>query len=249
MKILHYLSVYVVLMTLAAGNVMAEEIRVVVASNFTDALREIAGRFEMKTQHKVSVISGSTGKHYAQITNGAPFDVFFAADVKRPELLEQQGLALPGSRFTYAVGKIVLWSPDQDYIDTSANVLKQGKFNHLSIANPKLAPYGRAAQQVLKKLGLWNKLQGRMVRGENIGQAFQFVKSGNARLGFVAFSQIKNPDNAIEGSFWQVPESLYDPIDQQAVLIKDNEAARAFLDFVRQDEALQIIRNFGYGVP
>ncbi|RKZ91942.1 MAG: molybdate ABC transporter substrate-binding protein, partial [Gammaproteobacteria bacterium] len=188
MKILHYLSVYVVLMTLAAGNVMAEEIRVVVASNFTDAIREIAGRFEMKTQHKVSVISGSTGKHYAQISNGAPFDVFFAADVKRPELLEQQGLALPGSRFTYAVGKIVLWSPDQDYIDTSANVLKQGKFNHLSIANPKLAPYGRAAQQVLKKLGLWNKLQGRMVRGENIGQAFQFVKSGNARLGFVAFS-------------------------------------------------------------
>ncbi len=249
MKILHYLSVYVVLMTLAAGNVTAEEIRVVVASNFTDALREIAGRFEMKTQHKVSVISGSTGKHYAQISNGAPFDVFFAADVKRPELLEQQGLALPGSRFTYAVGKIVLWSPDQDYIDTSANVLKQGKFNHLSIANPKLAPYGRAAQQVLKKLGLWNKLQGRMVRGENIGQAFQFVKSGNARLGFVAFSQIKKPDNAIEGSFWQVPESLYDPIDQQAVLIKDNEAARAFLDFVRQDEALQIIRNFGYGVP
>lgn len=249
MKILHYLSVYVVLMTLAAGNVMAEEIRVVVASNFTDAIREIAGRFEMKTQHKVSVISGSTGKHYAQISNGAPFDVFFAADVKRPELLEQQGLALPGSRFTYAVGKIVLWSPDQDYIDTSANVLKQGKFNHLSIANPKLAPYGRAAQQVLKKLGLWNKLQGRMVRGENIGQAFQFVKSGNARLGFVAFSQIKKPDNAIEGSFWQVPESLYDPIDQQAVLIKDNKAARAFLDFVRQDEALQIIRNFGYGVP
>jgi len=236
-------------MTLAAGNVTAEEIRVVVASNFTDALREIAGRFEMKTQHKVSVISGSTGKHYAQISNGAPFDVFFAADVKRPELLEQQGLALPGSRFTYAVGKIVLWSPDQDYIDTSANVLKQGKFNHLSIANPKLAPYGRAAQQVLKKLGLWNKLQGRMVRGENIGQAFQFVKSGNARLGFVAFSQIKKPDNAIEGSFWQVPESLYDPIDQQAVLIKDNKAARAFLDFVRQDEALQIIRNFGYGVP
>ncbi len=249
MKILHYLSVYVVLMTLAAGNVTAEEIRVVVASNFTDALREIAGRFEMKTQHKVSVISGSTGKHYAQISNGAPFDVFFAADVKRPELLEQQGLALPGSRFTYAVGKIVLWSPDPDYIDTSANVLKQGKFNHLSIANPKLAPYGRAAQQVLKKLGLWNKLQGRMVRGENIGQAFQFVKSGNARLGFVAFSQIKKPDNAIEGSFWQVPESLYDPIDQQAVLIKDNEAARAFLDFVRQDEALQIIRSFGYGVP
>jgi len=249
MKIMHYLYVYAVLLTLGTGNVTAEEIRVVAASNFTGAIREIAGRFEMKTQHKVSVISGSTGKHYAQISNGAPFDVFFAADVKRPELLEKKGLALPGSRFTYAVGKIVLWSPDPDYIDTSANVLKQGNFNHLSIANPKLAPYGRAAQQVLKKLGLWNKLQGRMVRGENVGQAFQFVKSGNARLGFVAFSQIKKPDNAIEGSFWQVPESLYDPIDQQAVLIKDNEAARAFLDFVRQDEALQIIRNFGYGVP
>ncbi len=249
MKIMYCLSVYVVLLTLGTGNVMAEEIRVVVASNFTDALREIAERFEMKTQHKVTIISGSTGKHYAQISNGAPFDAFFAADVKRPELLEQQGLAVPGSRFTYAVGKLVLWSPEPNFVDTSAKVLKQGKFNHLSIANPKLAPYGRAAQQVLEKLGVWNKLQGRMVRGENIGQAFQFVKSGNAKLGFVAFSQIQRPDNAIEGSFWKVPESLYEPIEQQAVLIKDNEAAHAFLAFVKQDEALQIIRGFGYGTP
>lgn len=236
-------------LTISSGNLMAEEIRVAVASNFTDTIRLVAKRFEAKTNHKINLIFGSTGKHYAQIKNGAPFEAFFAADARRPELLEQDGLIIPGSRFTYAVGKVILWSPEANFVDTSGNILKHGNFRHLSIANPKLAPYGRAAQQVLEKLGVWNDLQRRMVRGENIGQAFQFVNSGNARLGFVAFSQIKSPDKSIKGSFWQVPESFYDPIEQQAVLLKNNNTARAFMDFVKQDEALEIIHGFGYGTP
>jgi len=197
----------------------------------------------------VTPIFGSTGKHYAQIKNGAPFDAFFAADVRRPEHLEKEGVALPGSRFTYAVGKVVLWSPRTGYVDPQASVLERGEFHHLAIANPKFAPYGKAAQEVLQERGLWGRLSGRLVRGENIGQTFQFVNSGNAELGFVAYSQVKRPNQPIEGSFWEVPQALYTPIEQQAVLLKDNEVARAFLSFVRSDEALKIIRDHGYETP
>lgn len=249
MKMIQYLCLCAIALTISSRNLMAEEIRVAVASNFTETIRLISKRFEAKTNHKIILITGSTGKHYAQIKHGAPFEAFFAADARRPELLEQEGLILPDSRFTYAVGKVILWSPEADVVDIHGDVLKHGKFRHLSIANPKLAPYGRAAQQVLEKLGVWNDLQRRMVRGENIGQAFQFVKSGNARLGFIAISQIKSPGSAIKGSLWQVPESFYDPIEQQAVLLKDNDTARAFLDFVKQDEAQAIIHGFGYGTP
>lgn len=248
MQHLYWCAVTLILLSVVS-TAIAGEIKIAVASNFNDAFQVIAERFETHSNHKVIQISGSTGKHYAQIKHGAPFDAYFAADARRPKLLEQEGLALPGSRFTYAVGKLVLWSPQEDLVDTSASVLTQNNFQHLSIANPKLAPYGRAAQQVLTKLGLWNNLQRRMVRGENIGQAFQFVRSGNVKLGFVALSQIKNPGTALEGSYWQVPESFYAPIEQQAVLLKDNKAARAFLDFVRQDEAQGIIRSYGYATP
>ncbi len=234
---------------LNAGQAMADEIRVVVASNFTDAIKTIAQRFEAVTNHKVILIFGSTGRHYAQIKNGGPFDVFFAADVRRPELLEQEGLVLPGSRFTYAIGKLVLWSPKEGYVDPQGNVIKGQKFRHLAIANPKLAPYGKAAQQVLLAQGVWKALRGRMVRGENIGQTFQFVKSGNAELGFVAYSQVKRPGHPIEGSWWEVPQALYAPIEQQAVLLKENEAARAFMLFVQSDVALEIIQSYGYGTP
>ena len=227
----------------------ADEIRVAVASNFADTLREIAGRFEQQSGHRVTLVSGSTGMHYAQIRNGAPFDAFFAADMKRPRLLEEEGATLADSRFTYAVGKLVLWSPNADYVDPAGELLEQGDFRHLALANPKLAPYGRAAREVLEQRHQWQDLQGRMVRGENIGQTFQFVKSGNAELGFVAHSQVKRPGHPIEGSFWEVPQSLYTPIEQQAVLLKDNDAARAFLSFVKSDESLEIIRGFGYGTP
>lgn len=239
----------VLLLMLSAGWAMADEIRVAVASNFAGAIKRVAERFEVHTDHKVTLIFGSTGKLYAQIKHGAPFDLFFAADARRPELLDTEGVALPGSRFTYAIGKLVLWSPMAGYVDLQAKVLKQGGFRHLAIANPRLAPYGKAAQEVLQARGLWDALQGRMVRGENIGQAFHFVRSGNAELGFVALSQAKQPGQPIEGSWWEVPQTLYTPIAQQAVLLKENEAARAFLVFVQSEAAQEIIKGYGYGIP
>ncbi|MCI0653200.1 MAG: molybdate ABC transporter substrate-binding protein [Methylococcaceae bacterium] len=231
------------------GVALADEISVAVASNFTGAIKTISARFEANTDHKVTLIFGSTGKHYAQIKNGAPFDAFFAADAERPELLEKEGLAIPASRFTYAVGKIILWSPQEGYVDPEGKVLQKQEFRHLAIANPKLAPYGKAAQEVLQGLGRWDALQDRIVLGENIEQAFQFVESGNAELGFMANSQIKRPDHPIAGSFWEVPQSLYSPIEQQAVLLNDSEAARAFLSFVQNDESRTIIQAFGYEPP
>jgi molybdate transport system substrate-binding protein len=228
---------------------LAAEIRVAVASNFTRAMTNLAQQFEANTGHKVKLVFGSTGKHYAQIRNGAPFDVFFSADMKRPKLLEEEGLAVPGSRFSYALGKLVLWSPNAGYIDSDGEVLSDGRFYHLAIANPKLAPYGRAAKEVLQSRELWKAMKGKAVRGENIGQAFQFVNSGNAELGFVAYSQIKQPAQAIVGSYWEVPQSLYTPIEQQAVLLKDNKATRDFISYVRSKPALEIIQNYGYDTP
>ncbi len=233
----------------AAGQLRADEIRVAVASNFTPALQAIIERFEASTDHQVLLSFGSTGKHYTQIKHGAPFDIFFAADTKRPQLLEKEGMIVPGSRYTYAIGKIVLWSPKTDLVDTEGLVLQQsGKFRYLAIANPDLAPYGRAARDVLQARNLWDKMQGHMVRGENIGQAFQYVKSGNAELGFVAFSQIIKPDNSIQGSYWEVPQSLYTAIHQQAVLLHNSDAVQTFWSFVKSPEAQHIIRQYGYDI-
>ena len=226
----------------------AGEIRVAVASNFTEAIKDIALLFEQQTGHQVKLAFGSTGKHYAQIMNGAPFEVFFAADVKRARLLDEGGISQPGSRFTYAIGKVVLWSPDPGLVDAKGDVLNHGDFRHVALANPKLAPYGRAAEQILQAQGAWKRLQRRMVRGENIGQAYQFINSGNAELGFVAFSQIRRPDGSLQGSYWGPPQSLYKPIEQQAVLLKESPVARQFLDFVRGEKARSIIRAYGYGV-
>lgn len=237
------------LIMLFPGSLTAGEIRVAVASNFTNVIKTIAERFEANTGHKVTLMIGSTGKHYAQIKNGAPFDVFFAADIHRPQLLEEAGIAIPGSRFTYAVGKVVLWSPMAGYVDTEGKILKYGEFHRLAIANPKLAPYGAAAQEILHGLGVWDRLRGRIVQGENISQTLQFIRSGSAELGFVAYSQVKRAGHSIEGSWWEVPQSLYTPIRQQAVLLKEDKAARAFLDFVRSDVAREIIHGYGYGTP
>ncbi len=247
LRIMVLLAVLLGLFT--AASAVADEIRVAVASNFTTAIRDIAGRFEQQSGNKVTLVFSSTGKHYAQIIHGAPFDAFFAADARRPELLDTEGVALAGSRFTYAVGKLVLWSPDADRVDSTGKVLEQGDFRHLALANPRLAPYGRAAREVLEKRGLWEDLQNRMVRGENIGQAFQFVGSGNAELGFVAWSQVRRPDQPASGSWWEIPQELYSPIEQQAVLLKDNPVARDFIAYVRSEEVLEIIRAYGYGTP
>ena len=230
-------------------NILADTIRIAVASNFSHAIKDIAHRFEVQTGHKVILIFGSSGKHYAQIINGAPFELFFSADTIRPSLLEKKGLIQDNSRFTYAIGQVVLWSPNHSLIDKTAQILHKASFRYLAVANPKLAPYGKAAQQILTQQGLWTTLRLRMVRGENIGQTFQFVKSGNAELGFVAFSQIKSPDKKIKGSYWKPDQALYDPIQQQAVLLKNNDLARAFLKYIKQDEALNIIRAYGYRTP
>jgi len=234
---------------LLAGNGNAGEITLAVASNFSHAIRQIADRFQAETGDRVRLSFGSTGKHYAQIVNGAPFDAFFAADMKRPQRLEQEGLIQPGSRFTYAIGRVVLWSPDPTLVDDRGEVLRSGGFSHLAIANPRLAPYGRAAQEVLQGMSLWGALQERMVRGENIGQAFQFVSSGSVELGFVAYAQVKRPGEAVQGSLWQVPESAYAPIEQQAVLLSDNPVARRFLEYVRTPEIRELIHGYGYATP
>ena len=167
--------------------------------------------------------------------------------MQRPKLLETEGVAQPGSRFTYAIGRLVLWSPMRSAVDPAGNVLENGDFRYLAFANPRLAPFGKAAMEVLQKRGLWQVLQERFVRGENIGQTFQFVKSGNAELGFISMSQIKQPGKPMPGSWWEIPQSFYSPIEQQAVLLKDNDLARAFLIFVRSEEGLEIIRSYGYG--
>ena len=226
----------------------AAEIRIAIASNFTDAIKSLSRDFEKKTGHKTKLIFGSTGRHYAQIKNGAPFDVFFAADSKRPELLEQEGLIITGSRFTYAIGKLVLWSPKADLIDSNTKVLEQQNFNHIAVANHKLAPYGKAAHDVLTGLNLWEKIKSKAVRGENIAQTFQFVKSGNAELGFVALSQIKHLGKDQQGSKWEIPENLYQPIKQQAVLLNNNPTAKSFMDYMKTDDARNIILNSGYGI-
>jgi molybdate transport system substrate-binding protein len=233
---------------LSSSQSLAAEIRVAAASNFARAMISLASDFEENSGHKVKLVFGSTGKHYAQIHNGAPFDVFFAADIKRPRLLEEQGIAIAGSRFTYAKGKLILWSHMPNYVDSEGEVLRHGSFEHLAIANPNLAPYGRAAREVLKYHGLWDEMKQKVVRGENIGQAFQFVSSGNAELGFVAFSQLKNIDEPIAGSYWEVPQSLYTPIEQQAVLLTDNEAGRSFISYIKSKPALKIISNHGYEI-
>lgn len=224
----------------------ADETRVAVATNFIEVMRELAADFERETGHEVTLSSGATGKLYAQIKNGAPFDLFLAADDRRPELLEQEGVALPGSRFTYALGELVLWSPQPDLIDGGPEVLKAAPFDYLSIANPKTAPYGRAAQQTLERLGLWAKLEGRLVRGENIGQAYQYVHSGNATLGFVAKSQVYRGGKYAAGSHWPVPAELYEPIVQQAVQLQPGEAAQALLEYLRTPEARVLIESHGY---
>lgn len=243
------LSALVLSFLLMSAETFAEQLRVAVASNFIPPARALGELYEKQTGHKVTLIPGSTGKHYAQIVQGAPFQVFLAADAERPQLLEARGLTLAGSRFTYARGRLVLWSPRADLVDSEGEILAQDEFRHLALANPRLAPYGEAAQAVLEAHGLWQPLQGKLVRGESIGQTYQFVASGNAELGFVAYSQVYMPGQSFEGSVWKIPADLYPPIEQQAVLLEDTEAARGFLELVASAEGRKLIREFGYGTP
>lgn len=232
----------------SAADAHGDEIRIATASNFRHAADEIAQAFEQASGQRATLVFGATGKHYAQITHGAPFDIFLAADRHRPERLESEGNAVAGSRFTYAVGRLALWSPGGG-ITADAEILREGNFRRLAIANPELAPYGLAAKQTLQEFGLWEPLSGKLVRGENVAQAFQFTYSGNAELGLIALSQLQLSGEKHRGNWWLVPASMHRPIDQQAVLINDKPAAREFLDFMRSPAALEIIRSHGYGVP
>lgn len=234
---------------LATHAALADEVQVAVAANFTAPIQAIAKDFEKDTGHKLVASFGATGQFYAQIRNGAPFEVFLAADDSTPAKLEREKAVVPGSRFTYAIGKLALWSPKDGYVDAKGEVLKKGGFQHLSIANPKTAPYGLAATQVLDKLGLKDKLTGRIVEGQNIGQAYQFVSSGNAELGFVALSQIYKDGKVTAGSAWIVPADLYEPIRQDAVILekgKDNAAAKALVDYLKGPKAAAVIKAYGY---
>ena len=219
---------------------------IAVASNFANPVRDIAQAYLDSTGVEVELVLGSTGILYAQIQNGAPFDAFLAADEKRPLLLEESGQIISGSRRSYAQGRLALWSPDSRWIIVGPEVLKSPDLSHLAVANAKLAPYGRAAEETLKKLGVWKDLQSRIVRGQNIGQTFSFVKSGSAPLGFVAVSQIMSLPPNERGTWWLVPEDFHQPIDQQAVLLKDTPEARGFLEFLHSTVARDIIRRYGY---
>jgi molybdate transport system substrate-binding protein len=237
----------VLVSALVTSAVSADEVRVAVASNFAPVLEQLEAVFEQQSGHTLSIISGATGNHYAQIVNGAPFDVFLAADAVRPRQLEAEGKAVAGTSFTYALGMLVLWSANAAVVDAQGEVLRSGTFEHLAVANPQLAPYGAAAQEVLIALGLWDKVQGRIVQGDNIAQTLQFVQTGNAELGFIARSQL--PDTGKSGSYWEVPAKLHSPIVQQGVLLKDTPAARAFMLFMRSVETRAVIRAAGYSLP
>jgi molybdate transport system substrate-binding protein len=236
------------LLSMAGLRAMAGEVSLGVAANFTDTTRELVKQFETETGHTVSASFGSTGKLYAQIRNGAPFDVFMAADARRPTLIEKAQAGVANTRFTYARGKLVLWSPTPDAFGDPTSYLAQQTFSRLSMANPKTAPYGLAAQQVLEHLGHWTALQAKLVRGDSIAQAFQFVVSRNAQAGFVALSQVISWEDK-KGSLWKVPQDYYQPIDQQAILLTraaHNEAALAWMDFLKSNTAIATIRGYGY---
>lgn len=233
-----------------AATARAEETQVAVAANFTAPAKLIAAEFEKETGHKAVLAFGATGKLYAQIKNGAPFQVLLAADDRTPAKLEEEGMAVRDSRFTYAVGQLVLWSARPDLVDEEGEVLEKGDFKHLAIANPKTAPYGAAAIETLTALKLLEAVTPKLVQGENIAQTHQFVVSGNAELGFVALSQVWKDGKLTSGSAWVVPEALHTPIRQDAVLLNSgagNAAAVAWLDFLKGEKAREVIHAFGYG--
>lgn len=234
---------------LSVNSAWADEVQVAVAANFTAPIQAIAKDFEKDTGHKLVAAYGATGQFYAQIKNGAPFEVFLAADDSTPAKLEAEKEIVPGSRFTYAIGTLALWSAKDGYVDDKGEVLKKNEFQHLSIANPKAAPYGLAATQVLAKLGLTDATKAKIVEGQNITQAYQFVSTGNAELGFVALSQIYKDGKVQSGSAWIVPASMHEPIRQDAVILnkgKDSAAAKALVEYLKGPKAAAVIKSFGY---
>ena len=242
------LSAWLMLM---AGALHAAEAQVAVAANFAEPIKAIAAVLEKTTGHTLKITVGATGRLFAQIKNGAPFDVLLSADTRAPEQLEADGLAQPGSRFTYASGKLVLWSADTARVDAQGAVLKTGGFRKLAIANPKTAPYGAASIEVIDKLGLSAALSPKLVQGESIGQTYNFAFTGNAEVAFVAMSQVLDGGRLKSGSMWVVPQHLYTPIRQDAVMLKtgaNNEAAQALLKLLQSPNIKTLIRSYGYDI-
>jgi molybdate transport system substrate-binding protein len=234
-----------------SAQVRADEVSIAVAANFTLPMQKLAAEFEKESGHKVVASFGSTGKFYAQIKNGAPFEVLLAADDETPAKLVAEGAAVKGSVFNYAIGKLVLWSAKPAIVDGAGEVLKRADFSHIALANPKLAPYGAASVEVMKALGVYAALEPKIVMSETITQAYQFIDSGNATLGFVALSQVLK-DGKIAGSHWLVPARLYTPIRQDAVILdqgKAKPAAEALMKYLKSDKAKAIIQSFGYELP
>ena len=231
----------------------ADDVLVAVAANFTAPAQLLAADFEKDSGHKTRLAFGATGQFYAQIKNGAPFEVLLAADDTTPARLVAEGMAVAGSSFTYAIGKLVLWSAKPGYVDAidGGAVLKEGGFGHLAIANPGLAPYGAAAIETLTALKLLDSVRPKFVQAGNIAQAYQFVATGNAELGFVALSQVMKDGKLTAGSVWVVPGNLHQPIKQDAVILakgKSKPAAAAWLDYLKGDKAQAVIKSFGYAV-
>jgi molybdate transport system substrate-binding protein len=227
----------------------AGEVQVAVAANFAGPFARIAADFAAETGHKAISITGSTGKFYTQIKEGAPFELLLAADDETPKKLEDEGLGVKGQRFTYAKGKLVLWSAQPGLVDNQGEVLRKGAFTRLALANPKVAPYGAAGIETLKALGLFDAIAPKLVQGESIAQAYQFVATGNVELGFVALSQVAPPDRPATGSLWVVPGKLYTSLLQDAVLLKkgeQNAAAQALMSYLRSDKARAVIKSYGY---
>ncbi len=245
---IRFLSIFLLMTALIAIS-HAGEARIAVAANFAAPMQVVSAAFERTTGHKALLSFGATGAFYAQIRNGAPFHVLLAADDDVPARLEREGLAEAGSRFTYAIGSLVLWSARPGFVDGDGAVLRRGSFTRLALANPKIAPYGAAAMRTLEKLGLVGTLQPKFVLGENVAQAYQFVSTGNAELGFVALSQVMKEGRIASGSAWVVPSSMHREIRQDAVLLtagRGNVAAGALLHHLREPATLALIQGFGY---
>ena len=236
-------------LSLWSSSIRAAEVLVAVAANFGAPMRKIAQAFESQSGHTATLALGATGAFAAQIRNGAPFDVLLAADEETPARLEKEGLALAGSRFTYAIGRLALWSARENYVGASGEVLARGDFAHIAIANPMLSPYGQAAVETMQRMGVYGRLAPRIVQGENISQAFQFVATDSVPLGFVALSQVQVDGKVAKGSAWVVPAQLHAPLRQDAVLLaraRGNAAAAALVDFLKGEKARGIIRAYGY---
>ena len=233
---------------LVSGNVHAELLRIAVAGNFASTLERLAPSFEGETGHELTLSSGSTGKLYAQIRQGAPFDVFLAADVERPSALEREGVVVPGSRFTYAIGKLALWVPGGSGGLDIAALLNSTPVPRVAIANPRVAPFGAAAEAWLRHEGVWERLGPTAIRGENVAQAFHFAASGNAKLGLVALGQLRTLAS-VPGDYEILPSDTYPAIEQQAVMLRDSAANREFMAWLRSPETRHRLLDLGYGSP